>query len=204
MACESLPAFPLANWSPGLLWHEQGIRLGLPLWLPGISICLPVHAQLISWFWHMVPELTIYHLEYDNIEPTVRDDCLRKSRICGHLHISKQKKHSKNGFLENDWFFRLFWAVQIYPVSKSLNTSFVNEFIRCFLSPITFMVCPVGEGGGPITEWGHCFRVQSSGGSNFVFWAVLFWAGASLLQVSKERDAHTLNAMKSPSEQSDL
>jgi hypothetical protein len=46
----------------------------------------------------MVPELIIYLLVYNNIEPTMRDGC--KSRICDHLHVSK-KDIFKNSSFEN-------------------------------------------------------------------------------------------------------
>lgn len=118
------------SWSLVLFWNEQGICLGLPPLLTGISICLPKHAHPISWFWHMVLELIIYHLEYDNIEPTMRDDCLCKSRIHGHLHVSKQKKKkSKNGFSENVYFF------------KSTNIS-CGQTHECFICKLIYQMFP--------------------------------------------------------------
>lgn len=51
-----------------------------------------------------------------------------------------------------------FWAVQIYPVWQTLENFICKWIYQMFLSPNAFMVCPVGEGGGPVTEWGHCLR----------------------------------------------
>lgn len=71
-------------------------------------------------------------------------------------YIFQSKKYSKNGFFENEWFF--FWAVQIYPAWQTLENFICKWIYQMFLSPNAFMVCPVGEGGGQVTEWGHCFR----------------------------------------------
>lgn len=150
-----VPTGQLKSWT---LWHEQGICLGLPLGLPGISICLPVHAQHSRYLdfdiWCRNSLFIILNMTI--LSPQWAMTVSVKAEYVA-TYIFQSKKYSKNGFFENDWFF-YFWAVQIYPVGKSLNTSFVNEFIRCFLSPNAFMVCPVGEGGGPVTEWGSCFR----------------------------------------------
>lgn len=111
-------------------------------------------------------------------------------------YIFQSKKILKMASLKMTYFF---WGVQIYPVGRPMNASFVNEFIRCFLSPNSFFCIGIHVGSCRGRRR-SCYRtgtvLQQWRGSFICFRAMIFWAGANLFKVSKDGNTCTLSARK--------
>lgn len=74
-------------------------------------------------------------------------------------YIFQSKKYSKNGFFENEK--KILSSTNI-SCGQTLENFICKWIYQMFLSPNAFIVCPVGEGGGPVTEWEYCFRAAES------------------------------------------